>query len=145
MPEQVFLSWERIPSTRMASMDAELEVALTPVLADLIHATSLTPEFRDIDWPIPETAATMLCLADAGGAGVSITSGADRTDQVVSLADQVQDWAVEALWAARRSPVWPECPDHPDSHPLRAIKQNGLAIWVCPVSLSEICQIGSLA
>ena len=126
-------------------MDAELAAALTPVLADLTHATSLTPEFRNIEWPVPDTVATMLFLSDVGGAGIWVTSGADRTDQVVSLADQVQDWTVEALWAAGRSPVWPECPEHRDSHPLRAIKQNGLAVWICPKSLSEIGRIGSLA
>ena len=41
-------------------LDAELAAALTPILADLTHATSLTPEFRVIDWPMPGTVATML-------------------------------------------------------------------------------------
>jgi len=126
-------------------MDADLEAALTPVVADLIHGASLIPEFREVEWPTQGTVATMLFLSDAGGAGIAIRSGADRIGQVVSLADQVQDWAVEALWGVGRSPVWPECPEHPDSHPLRAVERNGAAIWVCPVSLNEICRIGSLA
>jgi hypothetical protein len=129
----------------MFAMDVELERALAPVLADLTTATAFAPEFRDVDWPVKGSVAIMLYLPGAGGAGVSISSGADRTDQVVSLADQVQDWAVEALWNAGRSPVWPECPLHPDSHPLRAIARSGAAIWACPVSQDEISPIGSFA
>ena len=132
-------------SARMTSMDAELEEALAPVLADLTSATSLNPEFEDMDWPLKEMVGTMLFLPNAGGAGISITRGAGRTDQVVSLADQVQEWAVEALWGSGRSPVWPECPEHPDSHPLRPVARSGVAIWVCPSSQDEIGTIGSLA
>ncbi len=127
----------------MAVMDAELEAALAPVLADLASATALAPRFEDVDWPVEGAVGTMLFLQGAGGAGVSITKSADRTDQVVSLADQVQDWAVEALSGSGRSPVWPECPEHPDSHPLRPIERSGAAFWVCPVSQDEISAIGS--
>jgi hypothetical protein len=126
-------------------MDAELEAALAPVLADLTSATAINPKFEDLDWPLKGMVGTMLFIPGAGGAGVSIISGADRTDQVVSLADQVQDWAVEALWGSGRSPVWPECPEHPDSHPLRPIARSGATIWVCPLTQDEISPIGSLA
>jgi len=129
----------------MAAMDAELEAALTPVVADLTHGASLHPAFEDYEWPVPGMVATMLLLPDAGGAGVAISIGADRTGQVVSLADQVQVWAVEALWGAGRSPVWPVCPEHPDTHPLQAVACRGAAVWVCPVSRHVVCAIGSLA
>ena len=129
----------------MLFMDSELEAALAPVLADLTIATALDPEFRDIDLPLNEMAGTMLYLPGVGGAGVSISRGARRTDQVVSLADQVQGWTVEALWSLGRSPVWPECPEHPDSHPLRPMARSGAAIWVCPSSQDEMGTIGSLA
>jgi hypothetical protein len=129
----------------MASMDAEQVAALTPVVADLAHGASLRPEFEDYEWPVPGMVATMLLLPDAGGAGVAISIGAGRTGQVVSVADQVQMWAVEALWGAGRSPVWPECPEHPDTHPLQAVERSGAAVWVCPVSLHVVCHIGSLA
>jgi hypothetical protein len=125
-------------------MDAELEAALAPVVADLISGTGLDPEFRDVDWPVDGMVATMLFLPGAGGAGISITCGAGSTDQVVSLADQVQVWAVEALWSAGRSPVWPECPEHPDAHPLQPAARDTAAIWACPVSGVEIGRIGSL-
>jgi hypothetical protein len=132
-------------STRMAAMDAELEAALTPVMDDLTSATAMSPEFEELEWPLQGMVGTTLFLPGAGEVGVSITSGGDRTAQVVSLADQVQEWAVEALWQTGRSPVWPECPEHPDSHPLRPIARSGAAIWVCPVSQALIKPIGSLA
>ena len=132
-----------VPWARMAGVDAELEAALAPVLADLTGATASNPRFEDVDWPLEGTVATMLFLPGAGGAGVWIAKGADRTDQVVGVADQVQQWAVEALWGSGRSPVWPECPEHPDSHPLMPIEQSGAAVWVCPVSHDEIRAIGS--
>jgi hypothetical protein len=127
----------------MAAMDAELEAALVPVLADLSSATALIPGFEDVDWPVEGAVGTMLFLQGAGRAGVSITKSAERADQVVSLADQVQNWAVEALSGSGRSPIWPECPEHPDSHPLRPIGRSGTALWVCPVSHDEISAIGS--
>jgi hypothetical protein len=123
-------------------MDAELEAALAPVLADLTTGTSLNPNLEDVDWPLEGAVGTMLFLQGAGGAGVSIAKGADRVHQVVSLADQVQEWAVEALSGSGRSPVWPECPEHPDSHPLRPVERSGAAVWVCPVTQNEIGTIG---
>ena len=127
----------------MAVMDAELETALAPVLADLARTTALTPRFEDVEWPVEGAVGTMVFLRGAGGAGVSIIKSADRTGQVVSVADQVQDWAVEALSGFGRSPIWPECPEHPNSHPLRPIERNEAAFWVCPVSRDEISAIGS--
>ena len=84
-------------SARMTSMDAGLEAALAPVLADLTSTTSFTPEFEEMDWPLNGMVGTLLVLPNAGGAGISITRGAGRTDQVVSLADQAQEWVAEAL------------------------------------------------
>jgi hypothetical protein len=66
----------------MAAMDAELEAALAPVLADLTTGTALNPNFEDVDWPLEGAVGTMLFLQGAGGAGVSITKGADRIHQV---------------------------------------------------------------
>ena len=125
-------------------MDGELQRALAPVLVDLVNATALEPECQDVDWPVPGTVATMLSVPGAGGAGISLMRGTDATAGVVSVADQVQVWVVEALWSAGRSPVWPECPEHPDAHPLRAVPRSGVPVWICPVSQHQIGPIGSL-
>lgn len=118
--------------------------ALTPVLADLFVQTGVVPEVRHSDWPGPNRLGADIYFRGAGGVGVSVTDADAHSHQVVSLADQIQDWAVEALWAVGRSPVWPVCPDHPDSHPMKAVGFGGVADWVCPVSLRVIAEIGTL-
>jgi hypothetical protein len=77
-----------VPWARMAGVDAELEAALAPILADLTGATAFNPRFEDVDWPLEGAVATMLFLPGAGGAGVWIAKGTDRTDKVVRVADQ---------------------------------------------------------
>lgn len=79
------------------------------------------------------------------GTGISINVGESWIQQVVSLADQVQECVVEALWSTGRSPIWPECPTHPDSHPIRPIARDGVAVWACPSSQEGIGPIGSIA
>jgi hypothetical protein len=75
---------------------------------------------------------------------VTVTKGAGLSHQVVYLADQLQDWAVENLWEHRRSPVWPVCPDHPDSHPMRPSEDEGRAVWLCPATSRLVAEIGLL-
>jgi hypothetical protein len=69
-------------------------------------------------------------------------SGAPRPD-VALAADQVQEWAVEALWLAGRPATWPECPEHPDAHPITAMYDHR-AVWVCPRTRHLISGIGQL-
>jgi hypothetical protein len=129
----------------MALMDAEMADVLDVVLSDLMRTTEVSPEVRDAEWSgIEGQVGAMLWLPDAGGAGIWIMKGSDRTHQVANVADQAQDWVVEALWRAGRSPVWPECPEHPNTHPLRPVEMNRAAQWVCPVSLKAVATIGSL-
>ena len=59
------------------------------------------------------------------------------------LADWVQEWAVEALWSLGRSATWPQCPHHPDSHPLAPVERAGRAVWVCPKLDVEVWEIGA--
>jgi hypothetical protein len=61
-------------------------------------------------------------------------------DRLADIADQVQDWAVEELWMRGESAVWPECPTHPNSHPLRA--RSGA--WHCPKTDARVAAIGDL-
>lgn len=78
--------------------------------------------------------------------GVSVERGLPFAEQIVRLADQVQEWAVEALWSARKPAVWPECPDHPDSHPLvaRLVTGADAAVWCCPRTNAVKFPIGRL-
>jgi hypothetical protein len=126
-------------------VDAELSKALEPILHDLRIAGCVLPTIADEPWTDdPEQPSCMLYEPDGSGAGASIHRGLPLPAQVAALADQVQDWAVEALWAAGRSTSWPQCPDHPDSHPLTAVNRADRAVWSCPVTGDEIVGIGFL-
>jgi hypothetical protein len=89
-------------------------------------------------------ACAIFYAPDGSGQGVSVALGQDSAEQVARLADQVQEWAVEALWAAGLSAVWPRCPSHPDSHPLVARVERDEAAWFCPRTDELIAPVGRL-
>ena len=65
-------------------------------------------------------------------------------EQVARLADQVQEWEIEELAAVGRSATWPECPDHPNSHPLQpGLSDQDTAVWRCPRSGRVISEVGA--
>lgn len=132
-------------------MHPELSVALKPLLHDLAAAAGVQPELRDQSWhdvseapDLPEMASCYLFAADGSGMGVRIEFGTGQVSQVVELADQVQEWAVEALWSMGAPASWPPCPHHPARHPLEAVKRDGRALWVCPVLAVEVAEVGAL-
>jgi len=58
--------------------------------------------------------------------------------------DPVQEWAIEAHWHAGKSASWPECPDHPRSHPLTPVLREDSPVWTCPRTGRLICGVGQL-
>jgi hypothetical protein len=67
-------------------------------------------------------------------------------ERVADLADQVQEREAEALAEAGRPAAWPECPEHPASHPLApAVAGDGGSVWRCPRSGTPVCAIGELS
>jgi len=130
----------------MAGVDAELSNALAPLLNDLRSTGTALPRVEESPWPeFPEMAGAMLYEPDGSGLGVSIRRGAEPAEQLVSLADQLQEWTVEALWSEGRPAVWPDCPRHPDSHPLAARLVDEVAVWRCPRDEVLVAVIGRLA
>jgi hypothetical protein len=66
-------------------------------------------------------------------------------EEAAQLAEQVQEWEVEQLCWAGRSATWPECPEHPGSHPLEPVAAGaGIAVWRCPRSQRVAGAIGGL-
>lgn len=127
-------------------MNRELARALHPILHDLAGPNGVQPDVRDQPWQdYPRTASAFLYAADGSGMGIWIHLGQPASTQVAALAEQVQEWAVEALWLLGRSTSWPPCPQHPDSHPLAAVERAGRAVWVCPATATEAGEIGTLA
>jgi hypothetical protein len=109
--------------------------ALEAVLRDLRAQCSVRPDVRE---PEDDYPGLILYAPDGSGQGVYGVGLAE-------VADGVQDWAVEALWAEGESAVWPECPAHPDSHPLSATVVEEVAVWVCPQGGEvPVCPIGEL-
>jgi hypothetical protein len=125
-------------------MHGLLSAALAPVMADLRATGGPLPMVDDEDWvDDPEYASAMLRGPDGGGFGITVRLAAAECDRIASVADKVQEWAIEELWS-RSATNWPPCPVHPDSHPLAALNRNGVARWVCPSDSTALAPIGSL-
>ncbi|WP_327033356.1 hypothetical protein [Micromonospora ureilytica] len=126
-------------------MERELAAALEPIFSDLGKPGGVQPDLRDEPWrDDPQTASAFLYASDGSGHGISIYLGLSAVTQIVTLADQVQDWAVEALWSLGRATNWPPCPQHPNSHPLAAVVHADRAVWACPTAGTDISEIGTL-
>ena len=83
-------------------VDVALSEALAPVLCDLGNSGSLVPDVRDNQWSdFPGQVTAMLHSPDGTAQGVSAMAGEPLPQRIASVADQVQEWAVEALWRAR--------------------------------------------
>jgi hypothetical protein len=64
---------------------------------------------------------------------------------VWQAAHQLQEWEIHELWEHGRPATWPECPEHPGTHPLEPDTDGqGSAVWQCPRTQQVICAIGAL-
>ncbi|WP_051885877.1 hypothetical protein [Streptomyces hygroscopicus] len=113
--------------------------ALETVLRDLRAQCAVRPDIRTDD-----TYGVMLWAPDGSAQGLTSPQGGTAAELLAHLADQVQDWAVEALWSEGVSAVWPQCPTHPDTHPLTATVHADTAVWVCPKGRAMVARIGEL-
>lgn len=126
-------------------MGSELSEALAPVLDDLRASGGPVPDVGDEEQlRFPSQVTAVLRAADGSGQGVSVMEGDPLPQRIASVADQVQEWAVEELCRQHRPATWPECPWHPDSHPMAPEVRDGEAVWTCPRSGQAAGLIGSL-
>jgi hypothetical protein len=103
------------------------------------------PRIDESGWDAdPDVVSAFIIRPSGYEWGIRLQLTLPAKEQLVNLADQVQEWQVEELWAAGRSATWPECPEHPNSHPLSAVLHNDDAVWICPKNRHMICQIGEL-
>ena len=122
-----------------------LSEALALVMRDLAASRAVLLEVRDVQWSdFPGHDTAMLHSRDGSGQGISVMAGDAFPEQVASVADQMQEWAVEELWARHRPATWPECPDHPNAHPLSPRVRNRRAVWVCPKTGRFVSDVGGL-
>jgi len=125
-------------------MHPDLTAALAPVLADLSATCAVRLEVSDNDRGALVGPAVMVWSADGTGTGISIDSEESPVEQLVSVTDQVQEAAIEALWLAGRPVTWPQCPRHPDTHPLEPVVASSRGIWRCPRDDTPVDDIGTL-
>jgi hypothetical protein len=127
-----------------AVMQPELVSALAPVLRDLAATASIELDVSAGDWGYEDGPSAMVSGPSGGSTGVAFMDGLTPAERIASVADQVQEIVIEELWHARRSATWPQCPLHPDSHPLEAIVIASRAVWRCPKSTEIIEELGAL-
>jgi len=83
--------------------------------------------------------------ADGSGTGISVMAEQTDAARVVSLADQMQEIVIEQLWGRGDSATWPECPDHPGGHPLKAAELDVFGpSWACPATGGPHFAVGSV-
>ncbi len=121
---------------------------VAPVLRDLGASGAIIPDIqRDAH---DDQGAEVVCAWIRGpdgisGMGISVRPADSAAERVVELAEQLQEWEIEELWSAGRSATWPECPEHPNSHPLEpVIYGENTAVWRCSRSGHVICAVGML-
>ena len=125
-------------------MDPDLERALQPALTDLLATGAPVPRIEQSDWTGDAgRPGAMLRGPDGSGQGVAVHRGRPPAEQVVDVADQVQEWAIEALWGSAPT-NWPRCPRHPTTHPMTARLQAAVAWWVCPHDGVPVSEVGRL-
>ena len=127
------------------SMDERLEEALAIVLTDVRSTKTVEPEIIDRDPDKFEGyASAWLRWPSGSGQGFGVDPSWPMASRVVFVADTFQEAIVEELCARSRPATWPECPDHPDSHPLAPTMLGETATWVCPRTERPISEIGQL-
>ena len=114
---------------------SQLQANLAPVLRDITATGAIVPEIREEaheDLGPHMVSAWMQGPDGVTGSGLRVDMALPAAERLADIAEQVQEWEVEELAAAGRSATWPECPEHPNSHPLSPRVQDGAAVWVCP-------------
>ena len=133
-----------VPPRRFFVMHELLSAALLPVFTDLRSTGAPVPEIAYEDWMAdPTQASAMLRSPDGSATGLRMSLAGTESDRIAEVADQVQEWAIEELWGDANT-NWPQCPQHPNSHPLSPLSDQRVASWVCPENGAPVCAIGSL-
>jgi hypothetical protein len=127
---------------------SQLHNNLAPVLNDIRASGAIVPEIREEeqkDLGHDMVGAWLQGPDGVTGMSLRVNMALPTVDRLVDIADQFQEWEVEELAAAGRSATWPECPEHPKSHPLSPQLRDGAAVWSCPRNGHVEYPIGGMA
>ena len=125
---------------------AILGAAIAPLLRDMAATGQALPDIREEAHEDLGEYAVCAWIQDPGGRsgqGIRVLCYYSPSEQLSSLAEQVQDWAGDVQVDPGRRP-WPDCPDHPGSHALMADTRDEAAVWCCPQAGHVIAEIGLL-
>jgi hypothetical protein len=126
----------------------ELQAACRPALADVERSR---PGLLHIGPPPEGAPATdhwgnevpLLFLWDRHRSGTGLWlghPGEEFSDALYRASEVIQEAAIEAVHGA-----WPECPDHPDSHPLELHEAGTELTWACPAGGRRVATVGELS
>lgn len=102
------------------------------------------PRVINDDWADePSWQSVMVWSDDGSGTGMYVDLDESAEERIASVSDRWHDWAVEQLWE-HRSTNWPECPRHPQNHPLVVHLADQRASWVCPHDHQVVARVGHL-
>ena len=142
----------RNPRALTAAERAVLRESVDPILRDLRSSGAIVPEVVEEahDDAEPERIAFWIQPPGSGEArgvgsqGIYVQVDVSAPERLANLADQIQEWEVEELAAAARPATWPQCPRHPNTHPLAPEARGDRAEWCCPRTGQVIGAIGAL-
>jgi hypothetical protein len=125
--------------------------ATAPILHDLEASGAIVPEIlyqTTGNYSRDGREGVTTDIARDGGHGGNVwipTEECSSAEQVSWAAEELQEWEIHELWEAGRPATWPECPQHPSTHPLKP-DTDGMdtAVWRCPSAQQVICAIGAL-
>ena len=126
---------------------AELRANLEPILRDMHSSGAIVPDILEEahdDLGPDCVCAWIQSPGDAGSQGIRVQVSLPAPERLADLADQLQEWEIEELAATGRPATWPQCPQHPDTHPLAPQARGDQAAWCCPASGQVISGIGAL-
>lgn len=129
---------------RLVRVDS-LQAALRLVVRDLRSTGGIT--LRLLEEPSsddPEYESLWMLSGRRSRTGLLAPRDMQQPERVVHIADQVQEFVHEELGRLGLPVTWPECPEHPASHPLTPTLTGGKPSWQCPKSGHIIGAIGEL-
>jgi len=137
----------RNPQALTDAERAELRANLEPILRDMHSSGAIVPDILEEahdDLGPDCVCAWIQSPGDAGSQGIRVQVSLPAPERLADLADQLQEWEIEELAATGRPATWPQCPQHPDTHPLAPQARGDQAAWCCPASGQVISGIGAL-
>jgi hypothetical protein len=126
-------------------VEISLADALGMVVRDLDRTGGIRLEVRDDPTYRLFGYETVWMLSEhPSRTGLSAPVEMGDAERVVHVADQVQEFVLEELGRLELPATWPECSEHPGSHPLEARLEDGGPAWVCPKSGHTVAGVGEL-